>query len=140
MDNPPVLSPAGRVHCTIQDWARFVTDQLRGARGEAGLLQPASYKRLQTPPFGDEYALGWGVVQRSWGGGTVLNHSGDNTMNFANVWVAPRRDFAILVCVNQSGDIAFRASDEAVGALIRFHAAGPSRAAPPRQYPNGKSN
>ena len=36
MDNPPVLSPAGRVHCTIQDWAKFIADQLRGARGEPG--------------------------------------------------------------------------------------------------------
>jgi len=123
-----VLSPAGRVHCTIQDWAKFVADQLRGDRGEQALLQPASYQKLHTPPFGGEYALGWLVVERDWAGGTALNHGGDNTMNCANVWVAPRRDFAVLVCVNQSGDIAFRASDEAVGALITLHAAGTSGA------------
>jgi CubicO group peptidase (beta-lactamase class C family) len=120
MDNPPVLSPAGRVHCTIQDWARFIADQLRGARGEPALLKAESYKTLQTPPFGGEYALGWIVVERPWGGGTVLNHGGDNTMNFANVWVAPRRDFAVLACVNQSGDTAFQATDEAVGELIKL--------------------
>ena len=51
----------------------------------------------------------------------VLNHAGDNTMNFANVWVAPKRNFAILVCVNQSGDTAFEATDEAVGALMKLH-------------------
>ena len=121
MDNPPVLSPAGRVHCTIQDWARFIADQLRGARGGSALLQPAGYQKLHTPPFGGEYALGWLVVDREWGGGTVLNHGGDNTMNFANVWIAPHRDFAVLVCVNQSGDKAFQATDEAVGALITLH-------------------
>jgi CubicO group peptidase (beta-lactamase class C family) len=33
VDNPPILGPAGCVHCSIQDWAKFVTDQLRGARG-----------------------------------------------------------------------------------------------------------
>jgi CubicO group peptidase (beta-lactamase class C family) len=120
MDNPPVMGPAGRVHCSIQDWARFVQDQLRGARGEPALLKPETYPKLQTPPFGDDYALGWIVAQRGWGGGTVLNHGGDNTMNFANVWVAPKKNFAILVCVNQSGDTAFRASDEAVGALIKL--------------------
>jgi CubicO group peptidase (beta-lactamase class C family) len=122
MDNPPVMGPAGRVHCTIQDWAKFVQDQLRGARGEPALLKPASYLKMHTPPFGGEYALGWLVVERDWGGGTVLNHGGDNTMNCANVWVAPKRDFAILVCVNQSGDTAFQASDEVVGALIKLHA------------------
>lgn len=121
MDNPPVMGPAGRVHCSIQDWARFVQDQLRGARGEPALLKPATYQKLQTPPFGGDSALGWLSVERSWGGGKVLNHGGDNTMNFANVWIAPQRNFAILVCVNQSGETAFQATDEAVGALIKLH-------------------
>lgn len=118
MDNPPVMGPAGRIHCTIQDWARFVQDQLRGARGESALLKPESYQKLQTQPFGGDYALGWSVLSRSWGGGKVLNHCGDNTMNCANVWVAPKKDFAILVCVNQSGDQAFQATDDAVVALF----------------------
>jgi CubicO group peptidase (beta-lactamase class C family) len=118
MDNPPVMGPAGRVHCTIQDWAKFIQDQLRGARGEPALLKPVSYATLQTPPFGGDYALGWIVVQRDWAGGKVLNHGGDNTMNLANVWVAPQRNFAVLVCANQSGDTAFKATDEAVGAMI----------------------
>ena len=123
VDNPPVMAPAGCVHCTIQDWAKFVADQLRGARGEPALLKKSTYQVLHTPPFGGDYALGWIVTQRSWGGGTVLNHCGSNTWNFANVWVAPKKDFAILICVNQGGDTAFRASDEAVGALVRFHGA-----------------
>jgi len=117
-DNPPVMGPAGRIHCTIQDWGRFVQDQLRGARGEPALLKPESYQKLQTQPFGGDYALGWTVTSRSWGGGKVLNHGGDNTMNFANVWVAPQKDFALLVCINQSGDRAFEASDAAMVALI----------------------
>jgi len=118
MDNPPVMGPAGCVHCSIQDWARFVQDQLRGARGLPALLKPESYQKLQTPPFGGDYALGWIVVQRSWAGGKALNHGGDNTMNFANVWIAPQQNFAILVCVNQSGDTAFQATDAAVAAVI----------------------
>jgi CubicO group peptidase (beta-lactamase class C family) len=122
MDNPPVMGPAGRIHCSIQDWAKFVQDQLSGDRGEPALLRPATYQKLHTPPCGGDYALGWMVIDRSWGGGKVLNHGGDNTMNCANVWIAPRRDFAILVCVNQGGDTAFQATDEAVGELIKLHA------------------
>ena len=86
------------------------------------MLKPGTYQKLHTPLFGGEYALGWIVAQRDWGGGKVLNHAGDNTMNFANVWIAPQRDFAILVCVNQSGNAAFQATDAAVGALIKLHA------------------
>ena len=122
MDNAPVMGPAGRIHCSIQDWAKFVQDQLRGDRGAPALLKPATYQKLHTPPFGGDYALGWMVLDRSWGGGQVLNHGGDNTMNCANVWIAPQRDFAILVCVNQSGETAFQATDAAVGELIQLHA------------------
>lgn len=121
MDNPPVMGPAGRIHCSIQDWGRFIQDQLRGARGEPGtLLKPESYQTLQTPALGGDYALGWGVVQRNWAGGKALAHVGDNTMNCADAWVAPKRDFAILVCVNQGGDKAFDAADDAVGAMIQL--------------------
>jgi CubicO group peptidase (beta-lactamase class C family) len=119
MDNPPVMGPAGRIHCTIQDWAKFIQDQIRGELGKPALLKPETYKKLHTPPFDGDYALGWMCAERPWGGGKVLNHAGDNTMNFANVWVAPLKDFAILTCVNQSG--AFAATDEATGALIKLH-------------------
>jgi CubicO group peptidase (beta-lactamase class C family) len=126
-DNPPVLSPAGRVHCTIQDWAKFIADQLRGERGETALLKPATYRKLHTAAFGGDYALGWLVLKRTWGGGTVLQHLGDNTMNCANVWMAPQRDFALLACVNQSGKTAFDATDDAVGALIQLQEKAPHR-------------
>ena len=118
MDNPPVLGPAGRVHCTIQDWAKFVIDQLKGAMEKPALLKTEAYKKIQSPPFGGDSALGWLAVQRDWGGGMVLNHCGSNTMNYANVWIAPHRDFAILVCINQGGDTAFNATDEVVATLI----------------------
>jgi CubicO group peptidase (beta-lactamase class C family) len=118
VDNPPVLGPAGRVHATMHDWAKFIQDQLRGAQGKAGLLSPASYQRLHDPPFGGDYALGWLVVERPWGGGKVLHHTGDNTMNHASAWLAPRRDFALLICANQGGDTAAKACDAAASALI----------------------
>lgn len=125
IDNPPVLGPAGIVHCPLADWAKFVVDQLRGARGEKALLKPDTYKTLQTPPFGGEYALGWLAVEREWGGGTVLSHNGSNTMNFAVVWIAPLRDFAVLVVCNQGGPVAFKACDEAASKLIDLHLGKP---------------
>jgi CubicO group peptidase (beta-lactamase class C family) len=121
VDNPEVMGPAGTVHCSLSDWARFIADQLRGDRGERDLLKPESYKQLHTPAFGGNYASGWLVVERPWGGGTVLNHAGSNTMNYAVAWVAPKRDFAVLVCTNQGGDSATKGTDEAAGALIKLH-------------------
>jgi len=118
IDKPPVLGPAGRVHCKLVDWAKFIADQLRGARGESGLLKTETYRILHTPTFGGNYALGWVVVEREWGGGKVLSHAGSNMMNFAVVWMAPLKDFAVLVVTNQGGPAAERACDKAAEALI----------------------
>jgi hypothetical protein len=48
----------------------------------------------------------------------VLTHTGSNTMWFAVTWLAPKRDFAVLVACNQRGDKAEKAGDEAASALI----------------------
>jgi CubicO group peptidase (beta-lactamase class C family) len=121
MDNQAVMGPAGAVHCSIGDWAKFVADQLRGDRGEPALLKPETYKFLHTAPFDGSYALGWGIEQRAWGGGKVLAHSGSNTTNYAIVWLAPKRNFAVLVCTNEGGEDAMKACDEAASALILYH-------------------
>jgi CubicO group peptidase (beta-lactamase class C family) len=118
IDNAAVLGPAGTVHCSIADWSRFIADQLKGEQGTGALLEPETYKVLHTPRFGGNYAFGWGVTSRVWSGGTVLQHSGSNTMNFCVVWVAPLRDMAVLAVTNQGGDAAQLALDEAVAALI----------------------
>jgi len=127
IDNPQVMAPAGCVHGSIQDWAKFITDQLRGARGEPALLKPDSYSMLHKPPFGGDYALGWLVTSRDWGGGTVLTHAGCNTMNYSNTWIAPQRDFAVLACVNHGGDAGFKATDDAIAALIRLYLEKPAK-------------
>jgi CubicO group peptidase (beta-lactamase class C family) len=105
-DNPQVVGPAGRVHCSIQDWALFVGDQLRGSRGKQGLLKPQSYRMLQSTHFGGYYALGWGVDWHILACGRRLTHAGSNDSYYAVVCVAPARDFAILVCTNEGGGSA----------------------------------
>jgi CubicO group peptidase (beta-lactamase class C family) len=118
-DNPAVLGPAGTVHAPLADWAKFVADHLRGARGDKAILRADSYKKLHTPPLGGEYAFGWMTVERDWGGGKVLTHAGCNTMNYSVVWMAPLKDFAVLVVTNQGDDVAAQACDEAASALIK---------------------
>ena len=89
-------------------------------RAKARLLKPATFRFLHTPAPGTNYGGGWLVVDRSWAGGRALTHSGSNTMWYCTVWVAPARDFAVLVATNLGGDAAAKACDEAVGALIRL--------------------
>ena len=72
---------------------------------------------------GSKYAMGWVVDQRPWAGGRVLTHNGSNTMWFCVTWIAPERDFAVLVTCNEGGDDAAKACDEASAALIQDHLA-----------------
>jgi CubicO group peptidase (beta-lactamase class C family) len=116
-DNPPFLGPGGRVHCSMADWARYICSVLQACRQEAGLLPAAQYTAIREPPFGGSYALGWSTCQRTWGG-HVLTHSGTNTMNYSVAWVAPAKNFAVLVATNRGGDRAARGLDEVCARMI----------------------
>ena len=92
-DNAAALGPAGTVHATIPDWAKFAALHLRGDQGKARLLKPATFRMLHTPPSGGDYAGGWMVVDRPWAGGKALTHSGSNTMWYCTIWLAPAPRF-----------------------------------------------
>jgi len=116
IDNPPLLGPAGRIHLPMADWARFVA--LFTEEG-AGVLKPETVRWLTTPLMGGAYAGGWQVLDRAWAGGTALTHAGSNTMNYAVVWVAPKKHFAVLVATNVAGEGVPQACDVVVGRLLR---------------------
>mgnify|MGYP001129369154 CR=1 FL=1 len=117
-DNAACLGPAGTIHCTMADWAKFAAAHARGERTDGKLLRASTFRRLHTPPKGEPYAAGWGVGERRWAGGGVLTHSGSNTYWYVTIWIAPARDLAFLVAANRGdGDVA-RACDEAVAAMI----------------------
>jgi CubicO group peptidase (beta-lactamase class C family) len=118
-DNPPFITPAGRVHCSITDWAKYVQCILKAARHEQGLLSPDQVRQLTEPPFGGEYALGWGICDRAWGGGKVFTHAGSNGMNYGVAWVAPAKNFAVLAATNRGGDGAPEGLDRVCAAMIK---------------------
>lgn len=120
-DNPPAIGPAGSVHMSIADWAKFVALHLDAECGRTRLLTQASFAKLHAVPRDADrrYAMGWGVEQREWAGGEALTHSGSNTMWFCVTWIAPEKDLAVLVCCNEGGDDAAKCVDGAAWALIQ---------------------
>jgi CubicO group peptidase (beta-lactamase class C family) len=118
LDNPPVIGPAGTVHCSLPDWAKFAALHERGAK----MLKPATFRVLHTPPEKADYACGWNTVDRDWAGGTVLTHGGSNGSWKAVVWVAPKRQFAVLVATNSGGGKSEEACDDAVTELLMMYA------------------
>lgn len=139
-DNAPVLGPAGTVHATLEDYARFLAAHLAGARGEDGLVSADTFATLHTPPDGGDYSLGWIVTERSWAGGRALAHGGSNTLWNTTAWIAPEKDMAFFAATNAGGDPAFAAVDKAVAALIDRHLANQGRAKvepPPHEESEG---
>lgn len=120
-DNPVAIGPAGTVHCSIADWAKFVATNLPSAK--TPLVKPETLEKLHTPAPGQpKYAMGWLIADgQPWAGGPALTHAGSNTMWFAVAWIAPGRDFAVVVACNQAND---KACNEAVLALIADHFKG----------------
>jgi CubicO group peptidase (beta-lactamase class C family) len=118
-DNPEGLSPAGRIHMSLHDWARYAQAHLRAARGEAyELISEASYRRMQDALPEQHYALGWGNGTRKWARGPVLSHAGSNTMWRAEVWIAPNRNAALLIAANNGTERAKDGINDALKAII----------------------
>ena len=102
-DNPPAYGPAGTVHCSLWDWSKYAVDQVAGVRGEGGLLSDTQFTQMITDQ-GFGYAMGWILYDDPDFGGTALMHSGTNTMNYAEVWLAPELDSAYLAATNSYSD------------------------------------
>ena len=122
-DNPPAVSPAGRVHCSLDDLARFAMFHLRP--GTNRLLKPETLARLHALPKGvnaadpsESYACGWVVLQRGWAGGTALMHNGSNTMWYIVMWLAPEKNFAVIAATNIAGPNAEKACDDVATVMI----------------------
>lgn len=117
-DNPPAISPAGRVHCSLDDLARYAIIHVQGERN-GGLLKAETFRKLHTPPQGADYACGWAVCQRGWAGGNALTHNGSNTYWYVVMWLAPEKHFAVVVGTNMAGSDAEKGCDEVAALMIK---------------------
>jgi CubicO group peptidase (beta-lactamase class C family) len=125
-DNPACYGPAGTVHVSLRDWAKYASFHLTGERGipfiPAGaskpLLSVESIRRLHTPlggamdKSGARYAMGWGVLKERKSREPVFMHFGSNGFWLAGIALYPARNFAVLVATNQGGAQAQQACSQ----------------------------
>lgn len=95
-DNPRVYGPAGRVHMPLADWARFL--RVHMGEGPKGFLPEALLAALHQPRT-NGYAAGWGLSDA----GRVLQHTGSNTLWFADVRLLPETGSGVVVVCNGFG-------------------------------------
>ncbi len=90
-----VIGPAGRIYCSIADWAKFLSLQLTTKNP----ILERKYLDKLIEPVGS-YASGWIVEERAWAKGVTLIHNGSNEIWYASVLVTPKLDRAFVVATN----------------------------------------
>jgi CubicO group peptidase (beta-lactamase class C family) len=119
-DVPPIIGPAGIAHMSILDFARWAGWNAGEGKRNPTLVKPETMRKLHTPvitmpkkkdakpgtPPGGKYALGWGELTVDWAPYPLLYHGGSNGMNLAHIWIDIKRDFAIVIATNISGEKA----------------------------------
>jgi CubicO group peptidase (beta-lactamase class C family) len=103
---PRMYAPAGFLHMSLDDWAKFNLDQLAGAAGKGKLLSPASYRLMQTAQPGGPAGLDWGVQQSIAGRqGPVLVHQGSDGNWLAIAVLFPEQGTGALMVANAGPDM-----------------------------------
>lgn len=104
-DNPPLLTPAGRLHLSLSDWARVQRLFLDGA----GLLSSASlHHLLSTPADGRGMAMGWAASKGL--PGVALGMQGSNTAWAATAMMDTDRNRMSLVITSDGRTSMLRAT------------------------------
>jgi len=115
--NPAMIAPAGDIHLSLADWAKFAMDQLAGAHGRGRLLKPATYKLLQTAPPGSDIGISWGVEGEVAGvPGPALTHAGSDGNWYAVIVLVPGSDIGALIASNAGPSMG---GDKAANLILR---------------------
>jgi hypothetical protein len=117
-DYPPAIAPDCRVHCSLSDLARYTIFQMEGEQS-GGLLNAETFRKLHTPPKGENYACGWVCAKRDWAGGNVIWHNGGNSYWYVFMVLAPKKDFSVIAATNIFGDGARPGCVEVSYAMIK---------------------
>ncbi|MFP8875619.1 MAG: serine hydrolase domain-containing protein, partial [Myxococcota bacterium] len=99
-DNTPSLGPAGTVHMSLADAARYLRLYLNGNEGELALTA-ATMSELLSPygGMGQRYNWGWGNSADGFGQ-VRIGHDGSNGLWYESVLVFPGRGYALVAASN----------------------------------------
>jgi CubicO group peptidase (beta-lactamase class C family) len=132
-DNPLILGPAGTMHMSVLDFAKWVAWHAGEGKRPPTLVSPDTVKKLHTPvistgvrenappgtPKTGGYALGWGQIIEDWAPAPAITHTGSNTMNLAAAMFWPETDFGFVMMTNIAGPAADRALKKLAAELYK---------------------
>ncbi len=146
-DNPEVIGPAGTVHLSVLDFAKWAGWHTGSGKRGPPLVHAETFAKLHamviamplkpdaavgTPSQG-KYGFGMGEVTLPFSPEPFLFHGGSNEMNLAYVMMQPKYDFAMVMMTNRGGAKADGALKALSAALYQEYGSTPAPAAtPPR--------
>lgn len=102
-DNPLSLGPAGCIHCSVQDWAKFMQLHMQAFDGiDTSILPSANFKTLHRDYHGDSYTPG-GFLRDDSGGTVRLGHNGSNNLNYAVFVMDMTNQQSFFAAANRAG-------------------------------------
>lgn len=102
----PCLAPAGDVHVSIGDLARYGRAHLLGLRGSDGVLRAKTVKELhRAASNSDGYACGW-LLKKTDDGHTVHWHNGSAGTFYSLLAIDPQRDLVVAVAMNTANGLS----------------------------------
>jgi CubicO group peptidase (beta-lactamase class C family) len=119
-DNPPMLGPAGTVHCNLIDWHKFVVELIEIWNGKGVLLTDQAIAKMYFQRGNETYVYGgWGRNDEKLKT-PVFQHSGSNTLNFATAQFLPDKDLIVLIATNRGDDRAEKAMRDFLKAINKL--------------------
>lgn len=109
-DNPAAIAPAGAVHCSVGDYAKYALMHLGSGKQ---LVTKETLDLLHAAPKGEDYAKGWFVMRNG-----VLAHEGSNTMFHSIIVLSPKNQFGVVALCNFGGDEGSEKCNEAVELMM----------------------
>ena len=125
---PPmeIIAPAGNIHGSVADLARYALAHLAGLGGADGFLRSETVKRLHTVPRDETgaiemgYAGGWRVREAA-NGERIHSHGGTVGASFAKIELYPATGSGVIVLTTVSQGVGeMIASQVARSLLARF--------------------
>jgi len=106
-DNTPIIGPAGTVHMSLTDLARYGQMHLDATQGDTSFVSAKTERRLHTPSEltkdSQRYAAGWiSIPPQTPLANEALFHNGSNTMWYAFLIAEPNHGLVAAFTTNSS--------------------------------------
>lgn len=98
------LVPAGEMHLSIEDLAKYAAFHLNGLSEKPVMLHTDIVKRLHEPPVDGSYAAGW-MIREAPDGSPLHFHNGSIVCFYAAVALFPEHNAAVVVATNLGMDV-----------------------------------